>query len=195
MTINWCDSVADSIEQGEAQCTDSPTQKSSHRTSLDALYREHRPALLKHLSALVKDADLAEELLHDTFIRLSNMPVLSVIRQPRPFLFKVASNIALDHLRKRQRTPDTESDKTLESWASPGPSQTELIAQERRIKQLYKTIEALPPRAREALLLARMKELTIKEVAQQLGVSQTMVEKHLRNALKKCRAALTSELH
>lgn len=195
MTTKWLDPALENLEQEsqEKVCTDSSAD--TVKPSLEQLYREHRTYLLSHLKTLVKDAHVAEELLHDTFERLSRMPALAVIKQPRPFLHKVATNIALDYLRKRQRSPETESDEALDSWESSEPEQAEMIQQERQISQLRKTIGALPPKAREALLLAKYKEMTQKEVAAELGVSQTMVEKHLKNALRKCREALTKDLH
>ncbi len=195
MTINWCDSVADPIEQGESQGTDSPTQDNPQRTSLDALYREHRPALLQHLCALVKDADLAEELLHDTFIRLSKVPALSVIKKPRPFMLKIAHNLALDYLRKQKNRPTASSEEAVEEVIAPIPEHLELLVNERRTQQLKDAIAELPPRAKEALMLAKFREMTLKEVANEMNITQTMVEKHLKTALQKCRTALRSASH
>ncbi|MBY4676364.1 RNA polymerase sigma factor [Marinobacterium arenosum] len=162
--------------------------------SLDALYQQHRPALLSHLQRMVKDPHIAEELLHDTFIRLSRMPALSSIRQPKSFLLKVASNLALDHLRQCQRQPDSGGEEELAEQASSEPGQLDLLLQERRQRRLREAIDQLPPRARETLLLVRYRELTLREAAQELGISQTMVEKHLKNALQKCRAVLQSDM-
>lgn len=195
MTINWCDSVADPIEQGERQCTDSPTQKNPQHTSLDALYREHRPALLQHLRALVKDADLAEELLHDTFIRLSKVPALSVIKKPRPFLIKIAHNLALDYLRQQKNRPTASCEDAAQEVVAPIPEHLELLVNERRTQQLKDAIAELPPRAKEALMLAKFREMTLKEVANEMNITQTMVEKHLKTALQKCRTALRSASH
>lgn len=192
MTVSWCESSEPVCDEDVAAETTSFARTDD---VIAQLYREHRAGLQRHLQSMVKDPDIAEELLQDTFIRLSRMPAIQTIRQIRPFLYKIATNLALDFLRASKRMPETESDEVLTEWASEEPAQLEFVAHARRIEQLQRAIESLPPRARETLILARLQEKTLKEVAVQLGVSQTMVEKHLRNAMKKCREYLNADLH
>jgi len=158
--------------------------------TLDAWYREYRQGLLSFLQGKVGQAHIAEELLQECFIRLSKMPALSTIEQPRAFIYKVAGNLAIDYLRRHQKLPDTQSDEILLEAEAEQPEQLELIVAQRRQQQLKSALEQLPPRTREALVLARFKEMPLKDVAKVLGISQTMVEKHLKNALEKCRKAL-----
>jgi RNA polymerase sigma factor (sigma-70 family) len=55
---------------------------------------------------------------------------------------------------------------------------------------LYAAIEALPPKCRQVFIMRRFHDLSQDEIARRLGVSRNMVEKHLRLALERCRAAL-----
>lgn len=186
MTLSWCDSVDAEPEQ--------PVDGNSRGTDyIEALYLEHRSGLILHIQSMVREPEIAEELLHEVFIRITRMPALDTIRQIRPFLYKIASNLALDHIRARQRAPQTESDELLLEFEADEPAQLEQLVYARRVELLNKAIEELPPRAREALVLARLQEKTLKQVASELNVSQTMVEKHLRNALKKCRQFLNAD--
>ncbi|WP_271271540.1 RNA polymerase sigma factor [Aliamphritea hakodatensis] len=162
---------------------------------LENWYRQYRQALLLQIQGQVKHRHIAEELLHETFIRLSRMPALDTIRQVKPFIHKVAGNVTVDYLRARHRTPETESDDILQEWASDDPGALESIALQREIDSLRAAIEQLPPRSKETLLLARFREMPLREVARELGISQTMVEKHLKNALQKCRHALLKDLN
>lgn len=158
--------------------------------TLGAMYQRYRAGLLAHLQSKVRDVDIAEELLHDTFLRLSRMPRLGEIEQPKAFLFRVAGNLAIDYLRQCRRAPEWGGEGELDELESAEPDQLQLLEQARRRRQLRQAIDQLPPRARETLLMVRYRELTLREAAQELGISQTMVEKHLKNALLKCRAAL-----
>ncbi|WP_315983706.1 sigma-70 family RNA polymerase sigma factor [Aliamphritea spongicola] len=75
------------------------------------------------------------------------------------------------------------------------PEHLDQLIKERRLQQLKCAVADLPPRAKEALMLAKYREMTLKEVAREMEISQTMVEKHLKTALQKCRTALISESH
>lgn len=194
MTTEICDQALESGRlKGADECSGA-TPVSSCPWTMGGLYQRFRRDLLGHLQGLVKDPDIAEELMHDVFIRLSRMPGLGSIRQPRPFLFRVATNLAFDHLRQCQRLPESMSDAETLELESPDPGQLELLIRERRSRQLKQAIDQLPPRAKEALLLVRYREMTLREAATELGISQTMVEKHLKNALQKCRVALRPDM-
>lgn len=157
---------------------------------LDQWYKKYRQGLLLHIQSIVKDRHIAEELLHESFIKLSRMPAIETIRQEKPFITKVATNLALDYLRQQKRQPVTDSEALLLDLQSDDQSQLELIFQQQRIALLHNAIDTLPARTREVLLVAKLREVTIKESAIELGISQTMVEKHLKRALEKCRQAL-----
>ncbi|MBB1485413.1 RNA polymerase sigma factor [Oceanospirillum sediminis] len=160
------------------------------------MYQQHRQDILSHLLTMVKNREIAEELLQDSFIRLSRVPGIEVIRQPRAFLTKIATNLALDYLRQQKKVPAFETtDDAFDSLIAPQPEQLDEVIKERHLNQLKQAISQLPDRAREALMLAKFKEMTLKEVAREMDISQTMVEKHLKTALQKCRAALTSDIH
>ena len=191
MNFSWCQRIgSDNLEEVSGET--SPNHK---QVIIEKLYKDYREELLRHIQGMVNDHGIAEELLHEAFIRLSRMPALSTIRQIRPFLYKIATNLALDYLRASKREAGKESDDQLVDWESGEPGQLEQVVRFRHLEQLNKAIDELPPRAREALILSRLQEKTLKEVARELNISQTMVEKHLRNALKKCRQLMKPELH
>ncbi|WP_417552418.1 RNA polymerase sigma factor [Marinomonas fungiae] len=173
----------------------SDSRQSQKEQVIARMYQEHRQNILSHLLSMVKNRDIAEDLLQDTFVRLSNIPGIEVIRQPKSFLMKVATNLALDHLRQQQKKPVFETDEALEDLISPEPEHLEEVIKTRHLEQLQWAISQLPERAKEALVLARLQEMTLKEVAKEMDVSQTMVEKHLKNALQKCRSALITDLN
>ncbi|WP_315983989.1 sigma factor [Aliamphritea spongicola] len=89
-------------EAGDARGQKDESGKLQNRADVSTLYTTYRQDLLLHLQSMVKDRDIAEELLHDTFIRVSKLPAISAIRKPRPFLIKTARNLALDYLRQQK---------------------------------------------------------------------------------------------
>lgn len=191
----FCDSTLDPKGVCDEFGITQPSSSSKKEKVIAQLYQAHRQDILLQLLSMVKDRSIAEELLQDTFVRLSKMPGIEVIRQPRPFLMKIANNLALDYLRQLKKRPEIETEEACAELIDPLPEHMDLILKERRLKQLKHAINQLPSRAREALMLAKFREMTLKEVAKEMDISQTMVEKHLKTALQKCRIALTSETH
>jgi RNA polymerase sigma factor (sigma-70 family) len=172
-----------------------PSLAKQQKVMLEKMYQDYRQEVLQYLLSLVKNHSIAEELLQDTFVRLSKVPAIGMIRQPRPFLMKTASNLAMDYFRQQKKQPIPETEDVCAELIDPIPEQLELVVSARQNQQLKHAIQQLPPRAKEALMLAKFKEMTLKEVAKEMDISQTMVEKHLKNALQHCRSALTSDRH
>ncbi|WP_261840838.1 RNA polymerase sigma factor [Aliamphritea ceti] len=195
MNSFFCDSTLQKSDAGDTYEHPDRSDKTQQAIHISELYKAHRHALLLHLQAVVKDRDIAEELLQETFVRIAKMPAISVIQQPRPFLLKTARNLALDYIRQQKKRPTAELDEVDMEFVSQEPEHLDVLIKERRLKQLKQVVTDLPPRAKEALMLAKYREMTLKEVAREMDISQTMVEKHLKTALQKCRAALLSEKH
>ncbi len=69
---------------------------------LSALVRDHGPELQHFLTRRLGCADTAKDLVQDTFLRLlQNMPG-EILGNPRAFLFRVATNLLIDHHRRQQ---------------------------------------------------------------------------------------------
>ncbi len=183
------------LEGRETRTTPSPSLAKQQKAVLEQMYQDYRQEVMQHLLSLVKNHSIAEELLQDTFVRLSKVPAIGMIRQPRPFLMKTASNLAMDYFRQQKKQPLLETEDACAEVIDPTPEQLELVVSARQNQQLKHAIQQLPPRAKEALMLAKFKEMTLKEVAREMAISQTMVEKHLKTALQHCRSALTSGGH
>lgn len=162
--------------------------------SIESLYRRYSKLVQQRIRSIVNDNEVAEELTQDVFIRISGSAALERIEHPRSFLLKIGTNLALDHLRERRRCPESESDEVLLNIGDERPDLPTALHRQRQVERLQQAIVALPPRAREALTLHKLQGLKLREVADELGISQTMVEKHIKNALLKCRAALQQDI-
>lgn len=136
-------------------------------------------------------ASLADEVVQETWLRLHSTSHSEPVKQPRSYLFRVASNLAVDRLRSEQSQRRYISDEPVpENLASEVPSPSQILDYEQRLHILQQAIEELPPRCREVFLLHKFKEMTHKEIASQLDISRNMVEKHMIRALAHCRKRL-----
>lgn len=144
------------------------------------------------------DQDAASDVAQETLLRAWALHASDAggqqaapVREPRALLYRIARNLMTDLHRQRQgRGEEASIDDGLELMA-PASDQPEVIhASRQRATALLQAIEALPPRCREAFVLHRFDGLSHAEVAERMGISRNMVEKHVIRAMLACRHCL-----
>jgi RNA polymerase sigma factor (sigma-70 family) len=108
-------------------------------------------------------------------------------RDPAAFLHRIARNLALDRLRRQARGAAPLEPGLDPADPAPGPEQ--IAADRQTLARVQAAIDALPPRCREAFLLARIEGFSHAAIAARLGVSPRTVENHVALALLRLRHA------
>ncbi|MFZ5779020.1 MAG: RNA polymerase sigma factor [Pseudomonadota bacterium] len=159
---------------------------------LVASFREHYQDLLRFLVRRTGDPERAADLAQDTYLRLAAAsPAAGEIRNARAYVYRVAGNLAIDALRRERRTASDLADaETGEGVPDPAPSAEVWTLDRERLRLLELALDELPRNAREALLLSRVEGCSFAEIADRLGVSQSMVAKYIVQALRHCRDRL-----
>ncbi|NOS74874.1 MAG: RNA polymerase sigma factor [Methyloglobulus sp.] len=165
-------------------------------TFQEHILQDHQDELLRFIFRKVNCPDTAQDIFQDTYVRYTNYPEKNQIENHRAFIFRIAANLVADHERHsrvRERFHSTEEIEldTLPQQENLQPEH--LIANQERLQLLAKAVAGLPPRCREVFILLKFKELSQGQVAQQLGISTSMVEKHLSHALKALQQLKTIE--
>ncbi len=156
--------------------------------SFGRYYRE----LLAFLTAKLRCPEQAADLTQETFARVCALPDPTAIRQPRALLYRIARNLAVD-LTRQQSVQFRHMVLGLDQYEeAPSPTrQPDQIAEAVELRSaLEQTIADMPPRRREVFKLYRFGDLTQAEIAERLGISLTMVERHLMKAMAHCRRSL-----
>ncbi len=164
--------------------------------TLEALYFLHSKDLLRFLTARIGDPREAEDVLQELWIRLhrvTNTP----IDNARAYLFRMAQNLVVDRIREKQRRMrrenlwlDGQGQKTMagESVDPTLSAEDAMIAREETIR-LAGAVATMPAGARRVFELHKQDGLSHAEVAIQLGISKSGVEKHMAVAMKYIRRA------
>lgn len=127
----------------------------------------------------------------------SGSPQGTGIESPRALLFRVARNLCVDDARHRKVAQEWVSTHFSVGSRQTVPSCEFIASQQQVLARVVETLETLPPRRREVFLLFRAYGHTRAEIAQQLGITEMAVAKHLLRAAIDCSrvfAALRSEL-
>jgi RNA polymerase sigma-70 factor (ECF subfamily) len=145
----------------------------------------------KLIYALVKNAADAEELTQDVFVTVHDR--LSTYDPKRgtvnTWLFSIAFNRAMSHLRKRSRSPlslDIMTDSEGPSVAGPD----ELFEARVRRARLYKALRRLKPIERDAFIGFRVHQLPWKVVAARLACTERAAQYHCQAAVLKLKESL-----
>ena len=167
------------------------------KSDLETTYMAQRANLCRFLAARLRNETIAEELVQDLWVKISKITEPESMDNPVGYLFTMAGRIAIDHIRMRQRRTARDEKWTSENTQTMGgiatshedDGETLLIRQERIIR-VREAIETLPPKAQKAFILHRMQGLTHKQVASELGISVSTVEKHIIKAMRALRKIL-----
>ena len=159
--------------------------------ALARLLIAERPSLLRRLVRIVGSEPAAEDIAQVLWLRIQKVEDHPPILNKRSFLFRLASNLAIDHLRAQKRQEKLFADDALSATipANDPNAETRLLDREKLVR-LAAAVETLPLRCRQVFVLIKMDELSIGETAIRLGISEDMVRKHIRHALKLCHTAL-----
>lgn len=148
----------------------------------------HQETLLAFIKKRLHDPQLADDTLHDLYLKIQNQSPSSSIKYPKAYLFRMANNLVIDVQRKAARQEKTGDDEALEQPNAVGPE--EIVIQAQRLSIVKQAMTELPDKTRDVFRMQRLQQLEKAEVADKLGISVNMVEKHLRRAVKFCRNKL-----
>ena len=161
----------------------------------DGIYQQYHPRLLRQVEKYLPTREESQDVLQDLYVQLRRRDVdPKDVENPPAYLMRMATNLAIDVLRRKSRNPLEFSDPAYiaemkgsgDLYATP----EQISSDRQRLDIIAMAVESLPPRCREAFLFCKRDHLTPAEAAEKLGVSRNMVEKHLRTALKHCREVL-----
>jgi RNA polymerase sigma-70 factor (ECF subfamily) len=131
-------------------------------------FEAHRDDLRRYIArSLGLDRALAEDLVQDTFVRaLAAAERLAPGDDPRPWLFRIATNLVIDHHRAARLRRRGEEDPDM---VDPGPSPETMAIREDMRSRIRAAIARLPEEQREVFLLREYGEVPFKEIASRMG--------------------------
>lgn len=145
----------------------------------------HEKALVRFLLRRWPNRSEVYDLRQDAYVRVYEAAAKKRPPAPRAFLFTTAANLLVDRLRRRRVIAiDTVSDVEGLNVAIEEISPERRVSAHDELRRLALAIDLLPTRCREVVWLRRVLDLSQKEVAQTLGISEKSVEKHVMKGMK-----------
>jgi RNA polymerase sigma-70 factor (ECF subfamily) len=143
------------------------------------LTRQSRPMIYRLLRRLLENPTDAEDVLQDTYLRAYAFLATARFREEasvRTWLYRIATNGALDLLRRQRHRAQTPPPAEL------APSPEAQVEARLSLARLHALLAGLPPEQRAALILKELEGLSSAEVGRVLACSEGAVEQRLVRA-------------
>ena len=145
----------------------------------------HEAALVSYLARSWPRREEIHDLRQETYARVYQAAGKAFPLQPKSFLFATARNLMADHVRRSRVVSiepmgDFEHSHVLMDELSP----ERWCGGRQLLMRLAAAFDLLPDRCREVFWLRRVEELSQKEVAMRLGISEKTVEKHVAKGMR-----------
>jgi len=166
------------------------------KTAFGELVRRYGDSVLGYLTRMSGSRERAEDLFQETFKRVHEKAHTLRGNHFKPWLFTIATNVAIDGMRRRRRLQVVSLNQKLD--CADGrceelgavavadnrcePSQEAIRAEQK--EQVRQAIELLPANQRATLVLAYYQQLKYQEVAEVMGCSIGTVKAQMYRALK-----------
>ncbi|MEP6673828.1 MAG: RNA polymerase sigma-70 factor [Ferruginibacter sp.] len=163
--------------------------------SFGQLYVAYMHRLLQLALSIIKNKELAEEIVSDVFIRLwQNRRTLKKISNLRLYLYVSTKNTALNYLSRHFRKDTISLDEMSLNMPVAGYNPEELLITSEAVRRIESAIQKLPPRCKLIFKLIKEDRLKYNEIAQLLDISVKTIDAQLAIALKKISSAVAFEL-
>jgi RNA polymerase sigma-70 factor (ECF subfamily) len=154
----------------------------------------YRQALLDHIRSIVRNPTEAEDVLQEVLVKAhQSIGQLRAEGALTTWLFRIATHLGIDHLRKHSRQPEVTQDvdpKDLASEDDGAPGLQRAVEQQEMGACVQRFLLNLPSVYRTVLLLHDLDGLTATEIASSLGITVENAKVRLHRALAALRAAL-----
>lgn len=147
--------------------------------------------LLHFAMGFLRDKEVAEEIVSDVYVKIwTNRKDIINILNIKSYLFICVKNGCLSHLRKIKNDKIVLLDEYKDFHFLPLEEADNELIDKDVIKDIYKAIQELPPKCREAFSLAKISGFKHREIAEIMKISEKTVNNHLVTAVKKISGTL-----
>lgn len=154
---------------------------------MDQPNKDLHTRLKRYLSRLLRRPEDVEDVAQESFLKVLEAGSKGEIRYPQAYLYRTARNLAFNSLARK----DNKIVDSIEDFLDPDVLQQSApleddVAAQRRFELFCRAAAELPEQCRRVLILRKVYGFSQHEVAEQLGITISTVEKHLAKGLVRC---------
>lgn len=171
-----------------------PMVASGRKSPTISAFLDNETALKRFLGRMLPTESDVEDVAQETFIRAFAASAVQDVLMPKAFLFRIAKNLALNERSRMWNTTTTFVGDSAElddlGADDDAVSGEDRLDSHRKMRLLEEAIGQLPAQCRRVFQLRKIEELSHKEIAAEMGISVSTVEKHIATGLVRCKKYL-----
>mgnify|MGYP002631283273 FL=1 len=173
--------------------------RNGNEAAFNQLVDRYQSKVFTTLFLIVKDQDVAEDLLQDVFVKVIhtlNSDKYNEEGKFQPWLLRIAHNLAIDHFRKAKRYPTIlleDGSNLLNSLKFASASSEQQQIKEETLVWVRNLIDELPEAQKEVVIMRHYLDLSFQEIAEQTGVSINTALGRMRYALNHIRKKMKQQ--
>lgn len=155
-------------------------------TELLRFFVDRYDMLKRKLVHRLGSTEMAEDVLHDTYVKLSTRALGAPVKSPQSFLLRTAVNLAIDRIRADRQLLSMEEVDALLLPDNKAVNPADAAAARIELEAVARAMDALPPLRRQLLFASRVEGTPQKELAQRYNISLRRVEREIHLAHAFC---------
>jgi RNA polymerase sigma factor (sigma-70 family) len=156
------------------------------RVLVDRIYKKYHGLLMKFLRERLPNQEEAEDVAQEVYYRIVRREDLEALEYPKAFVMKIAKNLLIDLARLRSKhfievnmqCEDLEAETEEQQYTPEAQLEGEEL-----LKLTELALTELSPKCQAIFIMNRVDGITFRQIAKELNLSQSMVEKYMRQAL------------
>lgn len=162
-----------------------PLHQVCHRQLTETIVHQYGESLHAFIRGKVNNAEDAEDLLQEVFIKISNSQKLSRVENLGSYIFAIAANSVCNKYRNvasrsASQSISIESVELIDDTHNP----EDMLEAAQKIGAVWKRVNTLPPRCKQAFLMRLVEGNSYKVIAREMNISTSAVEKFISKGLK-----------
>ncbi len=156
------------------------------RSELVDVFLNYRTQLRRAVSGIVRSDDI-DDIVQETFIKSYEADLKQDIKYERTYMLRTARNLAINHVSRACERSNISMEECNEYDSNLMGSHLEtLFESKERFFHFCRATDMLSNEVKRVFILKKVYGLSQKEISCRLGISESMVEKHVAKGLQKC---------
>lgn len=156
---------------------------------ITSVYMRLRGRLARVLLGIVPPKEI-EDIIQETYVRACQASRQEAIKQPQAYLFRIARNLALDHVKKAEtRLAVSENDVgegMVGETAQLRDATLDSVVSSKDFSDFCEAVRRLPQQQRRAFVLKKVYGYSQREIASEMQLSEKTVERHISLGMERC---------
>lgn len=153
------------------------------------LFVSMRSGIARSVSGIVPPHEV-EDIVQETYVRVCQVAGPRRIRHPKSYLFRTARNLALDSVKRAEHRLGRPWNERLEEGIGNADAEVDEVLEQAASAEEFgrfcAAVRLLPAQARRVFVLKKVYGYSQREIADELGLAQSTVEKHVALAVRRC---------